>query len=108
VGPPGPAGPKGDPGGLNGYEVVKGNNSLASGTRIDASAICPMGKKVLGGGFEAFRLLPDATKIPEAVKVNYSVPVPPGVWTVFVEFDSAPAQPGEFIALTASAVCAAG
>jgi hypothetical protein len=56
TGPQGPQGPKGDKGdrgapGISGYERVVGQGPvLNSGEHATATAPCPAGKKVLGGG----------------------------------------------------------
>jgi hypothetical protein len=57
----GPAGPQGDPGAdgaqgpqgdpsISGYEVVRGPTVTGGGGTYTATATCPAGKKVLGGG----------------------------------------------------------
>ncbi|HUG14714.1 MAG TPA: hypothetical protein VMM78_06805 [Thermomicrobiales bacterium] len=57
-GVPGPTGPQGIPGqdgspGLSGYEIVTVFVDRASGSdTIRGTALCPTGKKLLGGGFE--------------------------------------------------------
>jgi hypothetical protein len=53
--PQGPKGDKGDKGdrgpvGINGYEMVRTQRSLAAGASTVYSAVCPKGKSVLGGG----------------------------------------------------------
>jgi hypothetical protein len=62
VGPQGPQGPKGDPGqnGTNGRDGILGQTvvtgavtAFASGVETTATAMCPAGKVVLSGGFEA-------------------------------------------------------
>jgi len=57
-GPPGPKGDQGDPGpegpqgpsGFTGYEIVQEDFSVASGGFLRDTALCPVGKVVLGGG----------------------------------------------------------
>ena len=54
-GPPGPKGDKGDtglqgPAGLSGYEIVTGTAPVGGFGSTAADALCPTGKKVLGGG----------------------------------------------------------
>ena len=54
-GPPGPKGDQGDPGpqgpsGFTGYEIVYEDFSVASGGFLRDTALCPVGKVVLGGG----------------------------------------------------------
>jgi len=53
--PGGPEGPKGDPGppgppGLSGHEIVVIENKVTAAYLNAATATCPAGKKVLGGG----------------------------------------------------------
>jgi hypothetical protein len=48
----GPQGPQGEPG-LSGYEVVEGEPFDADPGTVGLLAICPAGKKPLGGGFSA-------------------------------------------------------
>ncbi|HWX88374.1 MAG TPA: collagen-like protein [Solirubrobacteraceae bacterium] len=55
-GAPGKEGPKGEPGGsgISGYQIVTGSEAKGSGSGINlatATAKCPSGKHVLGGGF---------------------------------------------------------
>jgi len=63
-GPPGPQGPEGPQGaagppgpGVSQYEVATGIAFLQPGTGDTATASCPTGKKVLGGGFTFFGFL---------------------------------------------------
>lgn len=60
AGPPGPKGDKGDKGskgdkgdkgdpGLSGYEIVRNSSVIPPNTTSTAQAVCPAGKKVVGG-----------------------------------------------------------
>ena len=51
VGPQGPAGPPG-PSGISGYQIVTHQESLSPSTIANVHVECPIGKRVLGGGFE--------------------------------------------------------
>jgi hypothetical protein len=57
VGPPGPAGPQGPqgvPGSVSGYERVSGSPTALDGNSPkNATADCPSGKVVVGGGYSA-------------------------------------------------------
>jgi hypothetical protein len=55
AGPAGPKGDKGDPGatgasGVSGYEVVLSSKVVNNVSLADHTAVCPAGKKALGGG----------------------------------------------------------
>ena len=53
AGPTGATGPQGEPG-TSGYEIVKGPNTQSGfGEQISSTAVCPAGKRVVGGGFGA-------------------------------------------------------
>lgn len=55
AGPAGAVGPTGPAGGVSGYEIVKSNRVTVGGfTTADAEAVCPPGKKVVGGGADAY------------------------------------------------------
>jgi hypothetical protein len=69
-GPAGPTGPKGDPG-VSGYQQVNAVSAFDSSPSKAATAYCPAGTKVIGGG--AFV---NATGGP--VAVQSSVPLPGG------------------------------
>src|SRR5262249_39960834 len=56
-GDPGPAGPAGPPG-VSGYQIVTGASALQSGPTNVANAVCPPGKRVLGGGADIDGVLP--------------------------------------------------
>lgn len=47
----GPAGPQGPPG-ISGYEIVRTECSEGGNCSPSVAAICPTGKRVLGGGYE--------------------------------------------------------
>jgi len=64
-GEPGPAGPPG-PSGVSGYQIVTHQEFLAPGTFANVHVECPVGKKVLGGGF--------SIETPDDVKVFSSEP----------------------------------
>ncbi len=49
IGPAGPTGPAG-PAGVSGYEVVSTDHVVPAGGFLESSALCPVGKHVLGGG----------------------------------------------------------
>ncbi len=51
VGPQGPAGPPG-PSGISGYQVVSHQEFLSPNTIANVHVECPIGKRVLGGGFD--------------------------------------------------------
>jgi hypothetical protein len=87
VGVAGPQGPKGDTGatgsagpagpagtvGVSGYEIVSVSTNLNSKSSNVATASCPSGKKVVGGGgFE------NAAPLPNPVALYYDGPVPSG------------------------------
>jgi len=51
VGPQGPAGPPG-PSGISGYQIVTHQAFLSPSTIANVHVECPIGKRVLGGGFD--------------------------------------------------------
>ena len=60
VGPQGSQGPAGPPG-LSGYEIVAQTKTIPSSTagNFTTFVACPVGKVVLGGGYEVFTIDPD-------------------------------------------------
>lgn len=60
VGPAGPAGPAGPPG-VSGYQVVMASSSTDSSTLRSATALCPPGKRALGGGADIDGTFPNGT-----------------------------------------------
>jgi hypothetical protein len=80
-GDPGPKGDKGDKGdtgapGLSGWQfVVDVQPTLAPGAKASASALCPDGKKVLGGGFH----VPDNFSVTESRGMTFG-----GAWEATV------------------------
>ena len=81
-GDPGPQGPKGDTGhpgapGISGWQfVVAVQSTLAPGAKATASALCPDGKKVLGGGFN----VPDNFTVTESRGMTFG-----GAWEAAVK-----------------------
>src|SRR5215208_3903323 len=81
-GDPGPQGPKGDTGhpgapGISGWQfVVAVQSTLAPGAKATASAPCPDGKKVLGGGFN----VPDNFTVTESRGMTFG-----GAWEAAVK-----------------------
>jgi hypothetical protein len=55
AGPQGPAGAQGPPGapGISGLTVVSGETAFNSSSSKTATATCPIGKQVIGAGYEA-------------------------------------------------------
>lgn len=104
AGPVGPAGPQGSagpqgPSGVSGLEIVNATSALDSSTEKVMTAICPAGKKVVGGGGYAFNLT-----YPDEVALVASFPVNGTSWRVVGQEINAYA-PGWL--LRADAVCAA-
>jgi hypothetical protein len=107
VGPPGPTGPQGNPGpqgaqgqqgdpgphGTQGAQGVPGpsgsqlsatstaqsGNNPGSGTIVSATANCPAGKKILGGGGRASATVASQER---KVSLRASYPSGPASWTV--------------------------
>jgi hypothetical protein len=55
-GPQGPQGPQGSPGssgsaGVSGYEIINTHGTLPMNGTVSVVASCPLGKRVLGGGY---------------------------------------------------------
>jgi hypothetical protein len=94
----GPQGPPGTPG-VSAYEIVSHKESVAAGATASVKAVCPTGKKVLGGGFNV--------ETPTDVKVFASEPsdgagnVNDHQWTVTVQNSGTAARQ-----TTATAICA--
>ena len=94
----GPQGPPGTPG-VSAYEIVSHKESVAAGATASVKAVCPTGKKVLGGGFNI--------ETPTDVKVFASEPsdgagnVNDHQWTVTVQNSGTAARQ-----TTATAICA--
>ena len=67
AGPAGPAGPQGAPG-VSGREPVFGTSANDSTASKSATATCPSGKNVVGGGAA---IVPTGAGVPVALQVSY-------------------------------------
>jgi Collagen triple helix repeat (20 copies) len=80
-GPTGPAGPQGPPG-IAGYVVVEGP-AVTMGLAATSTAVCPVGKFVLGGGYYAPSVAPLAAVVQGNPIVIYNRPINSGTaWEV--------------------------
>jgi hypothetical protein len=110
AGPPGPAGPAGRAGGLAGYEVAYSDTGFipaVAGDEQYATAVCPSGKVVLGGGAVYSYSVVDglhpimARSYPDLDLFGR----PQGTWTVVVRVLDV-RVPGTTWSIRAFAVCA--
>lgn len=82
-GPPGPVGPAGAPGTATGYEIVQKTGTALPGRLSLGVALCPGGKKAMGGG------LSQAATAAGSLVLTQSYPDAGGAgWSVFFKNDS--------------------
>ena len=94
TGATGATGPQGPAGGVSGYEIVSVTVERSASPFSSATAACPDGKSVLGGGYF----------LNAAASVTQNEPWSIGIgWLVFVRWDGTAAG---FEAVTATAICA--
>jgi hypothetical protein len=94
AGPQGPIGPAGSS--VSGYELVFTKILIGSGDQGSVVAVCPTGKKVIGGGF--------VLSVPNWMSIKTSAPTEGGAgWFANAEVSSDATGDG---GLTAHAICA--
>jgi collagen triple helix repeat protein len=93
-GPKGDKGDTGPAGGLAGYEWATSHNTYLSVQDDGLVAQCPIGKKILGGGWQ-----PDLGQFAN-VQPYWSAPVSDNQWAVYFHVSAAPTT------VTAFAICA--
>ncbi|MCY7304009.1 MAG: collagen-like protein [Thermoleophilia bacterium] len=104
TGAQGPAGPQGLPGLLGGYQIVTGTPVTATDPdkklMIDATATCPGGTQVIGGGATI-----TTTASENQVTVTASYPTSSSTWTARGQTHK-DVSGGETVTVTAYAICA--
>lgn len=107
---PGPPGPKGDPGingdvgpaGISGYEIIPAYTSLDTEVGKTATAFCPEGKRVLGGGGHGISA--DGTTVAASYPQQAVDGTSGGAWTAYARYE--PAAAGFVWRLVVYAICA--
>lgn len=107
---PGPPGPKGDsgidgdigPAGVSGYEIVQAYTPLDTEVGKTATAYCPDGKKVFGGGGHGISA--DGTTIAASNPQHGVDGLSGGAWTASARYE--PAADGFVWRLVVIAICA--
>lgn len=107
---PGPPGAKGDPGndgeigpaGISDYEIVPAYTSLDTEIGKTATAFCPVGKRVLGGG--AHGISADGTTMAASYPQQGADGISGGAWTAYARYE--PAAAGHVWRLVVYAICA--